>query len=124
MAQVSLASTASADPWGALHVQVLPLFNREPLRTPIEVLNGLVKRHIQAVVSSSPSRAITTLEHDAAELIASGMVTLNSKLAGTDDDALIRRVVETWSLFWDEVLTYLEGVRLPTRPFVVNPHAL
>jgi hypothetical protein len=41
------------------------------------------------------------------------MVTLNSKLAGTDDEALIRRVVETWSLFWDEVLTYLEGVLLP-----------
>ncbi|KAJ7874679.1 HbrB-like-domain-containing protein [Mycena olivaceomarginata] len=113
MAQVSLSSSASADPWGALHVQVLPLFNREPLRIPIEDLNGLVKRHIQAVVSSSPSRAVATLEHDAAELIASGMVTLNSKLLGTDDEALIRRVVETWSLFWDEVLTYLEGVLLP-----------
>ncbi|KAF8170203.1 HbrB-like-domain-containing protein [Mycena galopus ATCC 62051] len=115
MAQVSLASTASADPWGALHVQVLPLFNREPLRIPIEDLNGLVKRHIQAVVSSSPSRAVSTLEHDAAELIGSGMITLNSKLAGIDDDALIRRVVDTWSLFWDEVLTYLEGVLLPLR---------
>ncbi|KAF7375994.1 hypothetical protein MSAN_00014000 [Mycena sanguinolenta] len=115
MAQVSLASTASTDPWGALHVQVLPLFNREPLRIPIEDLNGLVKRHIQTVVSSSPSRAITTLEQNAGELIASGMVTLNSKLTGIDDETLIRGLVETWSLFWDEVLTYLEGVLLPLR---------
>jgi hypothetical protein len=71
----------------------------------------LVKRHIQSTVSSSPSKAIATLEHDAAELIASGMVTLNSKLAGTKDDALIRRVIEVWSFFWDQVLTYVEGVR-------------
>ncbi|KAJ6495567.1 HbrB-like-domain-containing protein, partial [Mycena vitilis] len=120
MAQVSLASTASADPWGTLHVQVLPLFNGEPLRIPIEDLNMLVQRHIQTVVSSAPSKAIAALEHDAAELIASGMVTLNSKLAGTDDNTLIRRVVEVWSFFWDQVLTYVEGVLLPmhTDPLV------
>lgn len=32
MAQVSMASSTSGDPWGALHVHVLPLFNGEPLR--------------------------------------------------------------------------------------------
>lgn len=35
MAQVSMASTSSGDPWGALHVHVLPLFNGEPLRIPM-----------------------------------------------------------------------------------------
>ncbi|KAJ7782858.1 HbrB-like-domain-containing protein [Mycena metata] len=114
MAQVSLASSSS-DPWGALHVQVLPLFNGEPLRIPIEDLNQLVKRHIGTVVSASPSKAVATLEHDAAELIASGMVTLNAKLAGTDDAALVRRVVEVWSFFWDQVLTYVEGVLFCSR---------
>ncbi|KAJ7647492.1 HbrB-like-domain-containing protein [Roridomyces roridus] len=112
MAQVNLASTSS-DPWGALHVYVLPLFNGEPLRIPIEDLNVLVKRHISSVVSSSPSKAVATLEHDAAELIAAGMVTLNSQLAGSDDDSLIRAIVDVWSFFWDQVLTYVEGVLLP-----------
>ncbi|KAJ7497130.1 HbrB-like-domain-containing protein, partial [Mycena latifolia] len=122
MAQVSLASTSSADPWGALHVHVLPLFNGEPLRIPIEDLNVLVKRHIASVVSSSPSKAIATLEHDAAELISSGMVTLNAKLSGADDDSLIRRIIDVWSFFWDQVLTYVEGVLLPlhTDPLLSN----
>ncbi|KAJ7755696.1 HbrB-like-domain-containing protein [Mycena maculata] len=114
MAQVSLAST-SQDPWGTLHMQVLPLFNGEPLQIPIEDLNVLVKRHISSVVSSSPSKAMATLEHDAAELIAAGMVTLNAKLAGADDDSLVRRVVDVWGFFWDQVLTYVEGVLLPLR---------
>ncbi|KAG5650194.1 hypothetical protein H0H81_000353 [Sphagnurus paluster] len=108
---VSLASSSTSDPWGALHVHVLPLFNGEPLRIPIEDLNVLVKRHIQSVVSSSPSKALATLENDASELIASGMVTLNAKLMGIDDEKLVARVVEIWGFFWDQVLTYVEGVR-------------
>lgn len=78
-----------------------------------EDLNILVKRHIQAVVSSSPSKALSTLEHDASELIASGMVTLNAKLISIDDEKLVARVVEIWGFFWDQVLTYLEGVSQP-----------
>ena len=60
----------------------------------------------------SPSKALVTLENDVSELIASGMVTLNAKLNGIDDEKLIARVVEIWGFFWDQVLTYLEGVRL------------
>lgn len=80
-----------------------------------EDLNVLVKRHIQTVVSSSPSRALATLENDASELIASGMVTLNAKLIGLDDEKLIGRVVEIWGFFWDQVLTYVEGVGVPSE---------
>ncbi|KXN90196.1 Target of rapamycin complex 2 subunit bit61 [Leucoagaricus sp. SymC.cos] len=115
ISQVSLASTNSQDPWGALHVHVLPLFNGEPLRIPIEDLNTLVKRHIQTVVTSTPNRALSTLEADAAELISTGMVTLNAKLMGVHDTKLIARVVETWNFFWDQVLTYVEGVLLPLQ---------
>ncbi|KNZ78808.1 Target of rapamycin complex 2 subunit bit61 [Termitomyces sp. J132] len=120
--QPSLAATASADPWGALHVHVLPLFNGEPLRIPIEDLNVLVKRHIQSVVSAAPSKAVAALEADASDLIASGMVTLNAKLSGIDDDKLIARVVEIWGFFWDQVLTYVEGVLLPiqTDPLLMS----
>jgi hypothetical protein len=75
-----------------------------------EDLNTLVKRHIQTVVTSTPNRALNMLEADAAELIAAGMVTLNAKLMGVQDIKLIARVVETWNFFWDQVLTYVEGV--------------
>ncbi|EAU91348.2 hypothetical protein CC1G_07383 [Coprinopsis cinerea okayama7 len=114
MSQSNLASSTT-DPWGALHVHVLPLFNGEPLRVPIEDLNVLVKRHIQTVVPSSPSRALVNLENDASELIAAGMVTLNAKLMGVDDEKLVARVVETWGFFWDQILTYVEGVLLPLQ---------
>ena len=40
-------------PWAILHVDVLPLFNGEPLRIPIEDLNARVREHIQAVVEVS-----------------------------------------------------------------------
>jgi len=112
----SLVAGPSADnPWGALHVHVLPLFNGEPLRIPIEDLNQLVKRHIQSVVSNSPARAISTLESETSELIGSGMDTLNGKLVGVEDDKLVSRVVELWGFFWDQVLPYVEGVLLPLQ---------
>lgn len=85
-----------------------------------EDLNILVKRHIQSVVSSYPSKALAMLENDASELIASGMVTLNAKLTGIDDDKLVARVVEIWGFFWDQVLTYLEGVSF-VDPLVLTP---
>ena len=62
-------------------------------------------------MSRSPSRALNTLEMDAIDLIKSGMVTLNVKLSGIDDDKLLNRVVEVWGFFWDQVLPYVEGVR-------------
>jgi hypothetical protein len=75
-------------------------------------LNQLVKRHIQSVVSNSPARAVATLESETSELIGSGMDTLNGKLADVEEDKLVGRVVELWGFFWDQVLPYVEGVRL------------
>ncbi|KAI0040640.1 HbrB-domain-containing protein [Auriscalpium vulgare] len=112
----ALTSSSSADnPWGTLHVLVLPLFNGEPLRVPIEDLNTLVKRHIQSIVSNSPPKAVATLETEASDLIGSGMDTLNGKLAGIEEDKLVARVVELWGFFWDQVLPYVEGVLLPLQ---------
>ncbi|KAI0790700.1 HbrB-like-domain-containing protein [Abortiporus biennis] len=113
--QTSVNISTSDNPWATLHIYVLPLFNGEPLRVPIEDLNGLVKRHIQTAVSSAPSRALANLEHDTSELIASGMVTLNAKLAGIDDDKILNRVVDLWMFFWDQVLPYVEGALLPLQ---------
>ncbi|KAF9047300.1 HbrB-like-domain-containing protein [Panaeolus papilionaceus] len=115
LTQTAVPSLSTAEPWETLHVYVLPLFNGEPLKVPIEILNELVKRHIAMVVSHSPPKALSRLESDASKLITSGMVTLNSKLNGVDDEKLVARVVEIWGFFWDQVLTYLEGVLLPLQ---------
>jgi hypothetical protein len=72
-------------------------------------------------VSLSPSKALANLENDVSELISSGMVTLNAKLKGIDDEKLVARVVEIWGFFWDQVLTYLEGVRLLFVVVVLAP---
>ena len=123
----TLANSSASEkdnPWGVLFVHVLPLFNRDPLRIPIEDLNQLVKKHLNVVLSRNPSKAITQLESDVSELLMAGMVTLNSKLSfgsqnsngsqnglhGVDDDKLFQRVVELWGFFWDQVLPYAEGV--------------
>jgi len=111
----NLPSGGVDNPWGTLHVLVLPLFNGEPLRIPIEDLNQLVKRHIQSVVSNSPAKAVTTLESETSELIGSGVDTLNGKLAGVEEEKLVGRVVELWGFFWDQVLPYVEGVLLPLQ---------
>src|SRR6267142_5296711 len=82
------------------------------MNQPREDLNQLVKRHIQSVVSNSPAKAVATLESETSELIGSGMDTLNGKLADVEEDKLVGRVVELWGFFWDQVLPYVEGVRL------------
>ena len=35
LSQVNVSSASMSDPWGALHVHVLPLFNGEPLSIPM-----------------------------------------------------------------------------------------
>jgi len=94
---------------------VLPLFNGEPLRMPMEDLNALVKRHLQTVLSKSPSRAISTLESDLVDLLATGLITLNAKLTGLEEDQLLNRVVELWGFYWEQILPYIEGVFLPLQ---------
>lgn len=75
-----------------------------------EDLNALVRRHIQTVLAVSPSKTLATLETDARELIAAGMVTLNAKLSNISDEILLGRVIEIWGFFWDQILPYIEGV--------------
>lgn len=50
------------------------------------------------------------------------MYTLNSKLAGLDDERLLTRLVELWSFFFGNVLPYIEGCFLPmqTDPVIVS----
>ncbi|KAL5631670.1 hypothetical protein ACGC1H_007251 [Rhizoctonia solani] len=103
------STTSDTAPYQELHVHVLPLFNSENLKLPIEELNGLVRQHIQSAVSRGPSRALATLEQDVKDLVNMGMITLNAKLQGLEEETLLTRVVQIWGFFWDQVLPYLEG---------------
>ena len=69
-----------------------------------------MKHHIQVVVSSTPSKALVSLDNDATEIIRNGMVTLSAKLNGVEDEKMISRVVDLWTFFWGQVLPYVEGV--------------
>ncbi|KLO19414.1 HbrB-domain-containing protein [Schizopora paradoxa] len=105
------SNSSDGSAWAQLHVHVLPLFNNQLLQSPIEDLNALVRRHIESVISRGPPKALATLETDAVDLINTGMITLNAKLAGIEDEKLIGHVVRIWCFFWDQVLPYVEGVR-------------
>ena len=116
----SIANNSGSNCKSGLPCAHVPLFQCSLLQTDSvltyafsysEDLNQLVKRHISAVVSVAPGKAVATLEHDTFDLIATGMVTLNAELSGVEEEKLVPRVVETWSFFWSRVLPYLEGVR-------------
>lgn len=105
------SGTSADSPWSSLHIYVLPLFNGEPLRAPIEDLNTLVRAHIKVVLGGrTPNKAIAALESDVVGLVNAGMLNLNAKLTGLDDDKLVVRLVEVWTFFWVQVLPYVEGV--------------
>jgi hypothetical protein len=42
MSQANVSSASMSDPWGALHVHVLPLFNGEPLSIPMYAILQLL----------------------------------------------------------------------------------
>jgi hypothetical protein len=65
---------------------------------------------------------MATLEADTTALISSGMDTLSAQLHEVDDSQLIVRVVNVWRLFWNDVLAYVEGVRLPAFIYLIPPH--
>ncbi|QRW08093.1 HbrB domain protein [Ceratobasidium sp. AG-Ba] len=116
------AATADTAPYQQLHVHVLPLFNSENLKAPIEELNALVKQHIQAVISRAPARALAVLEQDVRELVNTGMMTLNGKLAGLEEETLLTRVVQVWGQFWEQILPYLEGVSCKIHYHFIAPN--
>ena len=98
---------------------IASLLDGKALTTCSEDLNALVRRHIQTVLAVSPSKTLSTLETDARELIAAGMVTLNAKLANIPDDILLNRVIEIWGFFWDQILPYIEGVSYLTQFWLI-----
>lgn len=54
---------------------------------------------------------MATLATDVTELVNIGMLNLDAKLTGIDDEKFLTRLVEVWNFFWVQVLPYVEGVR-------------
>jgi len=53
---------------------------------------------------------MATLAADVTELVGTGMLNLDAKLTGIDDEKFLTRLVEVWNFFWVQVLPYIEGV--------------
>lgn len=64
---------------------------------------------------------MATLAADITELVATGMLNLDAKLMGIDDEKFVTRLVEVWNFFWVQVLPYVEGVG--SRPYFLRYHS-
>ncbi|CEH14973.1 gpmB [Ceraceosorus bombacis] len=111
--------TPVSDIWQNVCIRVLPLFNGEGLKAPIEDLNQNVMLHIMRTLDKSPARALDSLSSDLCNLMSTACFTLNAKLQASgvleDDQRILKRLVELWIFFFGSVLPYLEGVFLPLQ---------
>ncbi|PWN39737.1 hypothetical protein IE81DRAFT_258828 [Ceraceosorus guamensis] len=111
--------TPVSDIWQNVCIRVLPLFNGEGLKAPIEDLNQNVMLHIMQTLDKSPARALDSLSSDLCNLMSTACFTLNAKLQASgvleDDQRFLKRLVELWMFFFGSVLPYLEGVFLPLQ---------
>ncbi|KAK6500743.1 hypothetical protein TWF506_003507 [Arthrobotrys conoides] len=98
--------------WPLLKSRVLPLFNGEGLRTPVEDLNKLVIVHIKHQVDK---KAAILLIDDIQSLLEHGMALLDNTLSKLTDVRLIPRLVELWNFVFSTVLPYFEAVFLPLQ---------
>ena len=112
------------DAWTAACIRTLPLLwvnllqdrniaenpfhsNGEGQRGYIEDLNDLITLHIRRSIdrhTSSPS-VVNTLAGELVDLLAMGMLTLNAKLTGLTDEALLIRIVSTSFPLANEIMT-------------------
>ncbi|CCG84199.1 protein of unknown function [Taphrina deformans PYCC 5710] len=116
------ASSSNAehdDNWPLICARVLPLFNGEGLRQPIEDLNRLVSTHLARVHDRHEEVHVV---EDLTELFETGIRSLDNNLASFTDEKLISRLSEIWVFFFSTVLPYLEATFLPlTVEFGSNP---
>lgn len=106
-----------SETWQTVCVQVLPLFNGEVLKAPVEDINDSVSEHIKRSLERSPARALDSLSKDLYALCATGMYTINARL---DVDAsqgvhLLHSLTGVWRRFHGRILPWLEGCFLPLQ---------
>ncbi|BFZ58667.1 hypothetical protein PYCC9005_005731 [Savitreella phatthalungensis] len=114
-----IAHDASDDLWPLLCSRVLPLFNGEGLRQPIEDINRLVSQQLRRYVERKEQRHVV---EDLAELFETGIRSLDNGLTHLSDERLLARLIEIWSFFFAMILPYLEATFLPISiEFTSNP---
>lgn len=99
--------------WTLLKKWVLPLFNKEGLRIPVEKVNFLVTLHIDSRIQQDAKAK--DLVDEFKDLTNTGMVKLISSLKALPDVKLMARLVELWYFFFSQVLPYWEAVFLPLQ---------
>lgn len=99
--------------WTLLQQWVLPLFNGEGLRTPVEKVNYLVTLYIDSrIQQGAQARDIITEFKD---LTQAGMLKLDGPLQAVTDAKFMPRLVDLWQFFFSQVLPYWEAVFLPLQ---------
>lgn len=101
--------------WALLRSRVLPLFQGEGLRVPVEDLNDLVTMHLNFKIQQQNIQAHDIIQ-EFKDLTKLGMQKLNNSLQkASNDSKLILRLVELWQFFFSQVLPYWEAVFLPLQ---------
>lgn len=99
--------------WSLLQQSVLPIFNGEGLRTPVEKVNYLVTLYIESrIQQGAQARDIIS---EFLELTKAGMVKIDFQLQGLADAKFMPRLNELWQFFFSQVLPYWEAVFLPLQ---------
>lgn len=99
--------------WNLLKQWVLPLFNREGLRTPVEKVNFLVTLHLDSRIQQG-YKAKEVLD-EFKDLTKTGMLKLESLLQTVTEAKFLERLVHLWLFFFSQVLPYWEAVFLPLQ---------
>lgn len=115
--------------WILLRSRVLPLYQGEGLRIPVEDLNDLVVMHLNFRIQGGV-QAVEIL-NEFKELTKVGMLKLDTALqkVHSTPSKFLPRVVEVWQFFFSQVLPYWEAVFLPLQlefdccGQVLSPHS-
>lgn len=113
----SFANLDVDDNWPLICARVLPLFNGEGLRQPIEDLNRLVSAHLRRIVERHEEGHLL---EDITELFETGIRSLDNNLAAMTDEKLITRLSEIWVFYFSTVLSHLEATFLPVTVELAN----
>jgi len=92
---------------------ILPLFNGEGLRTPVEKVNFLVTLHIES--RKQQGYIAKDLLQEFKHLTQTGMARLADPFHKVLDSKLLARMVDLWQFFFSQVLPYWEAVFLPMQ---------
>ena len=101
--------------WHKICVSLFPLFNEEPLASPVEELGQVMERYVQVIFELHPGRALALLEEDFRRLAYMGMLSVIQKLQGREGFALLARLAEEWSFFFGTVVPYVQACALPLQ---------